>query len=301
MAQQSVATVQTPTNTGMVERAVQNLVNLQTAPYLLLSLYIGASPSEEVNAFRSRGHSLLHEAHVALEEQWTRLHHEVREAAREDLKRCREFIDGFVPRGGCMGLAIFSCAGRNWWQHYPLPRPVTSVFEWNYDPLLRPAIRLVDDYPRTGVVLISGTEGRFYGSRLGEIEELHAVREDWPRRLRGGGWSGLMERRVERFVEEHLRRHLKHVAATAREIFRNWSVAQIFVGGDAKLFQDFRHCLPNELRALWVCNLDVPVDTPFEILRDTVLAKEKELRYRYEEELLNQLYSEWKAREDMVW
>jgi len=295
MAETTLATVQTPSGISLVDRDVQSLVQLQTAPYLLLSLYVATQPQEEWNTFRSRGHSLLHEARIALEEQWPRLPHEVREAAREDLKRCREFLDAFIPRGGCMGLAIFSCAGRNWWRHYPLPRSVTSRFEWNYDPLILPAVRLVDDYPRTGIVLISGTEGRIFGSRLGEIEELHAVRDEWPRRLRGRGWCGLMERRVERFVGEHVRRHLKHVAANMREIFRQWPVSQILVGGDSKLFEDFRHCLPNELRALWVRDLDLPADAPFEQLRDAVLNVEWELRQAYERKLLDTLYDEWRA------
>src|SRR5438270_8896175 len=104
---------------------VAGLLAFRGDPYLVLSLYIDVDARyQELSAVRSRSHSLLHQAREELVHRGEALAHGVREAALDDLERCRAFLDGYIPRGACRGLALFSCAGRDWWQDYGLPRPV---------------------------------------------------------------------------------------------------------------------------------------------------------------------------------
>jgi peptide chain release factor subunit 1 len=284
-------------------REVSSLANFQADPYLVLSLYLNATPTlragtrrtQEVNTIRSRAHSLLHQARAELERRWNELEHAVREAARDDLERCRAFVDTFVPRGACRGLALFACGGRDWGQHFSLPRPVPDRYAWDSDPLILPALRIVEDYPRTVVILLDRETGRFFRSRLGEVEELQPVRDDVPGRVKEGGMDGLMERRIERHVDWHVHEHVKHVAAEARQIFQSWPAARLMVSGNRELFEDFRHCLVAPLRDRWVRELEIEASAPIERVREVVLAAEEELEREREAEMLRQLYDEWRS------
>jgi peptide chain release factor subunit 1 len=278
----------------LTRREVLSLAAMETGPYRVLSLYLDTdSQAPEPAVIRTRAHSLLHQAEQELEEQWSKLDHDIREAAREDLARCRAFIDTFRARGACRGLALFSCSGRNAWQHYPLPRPVPDRVAWGEQPLVLPAVRLLEEYPRTGVILVDREQGRFLGSRLGEVEELGSMREDTPQRVKEAGWYGLEERRIERHIEDHVRRHLKHVAAEARDVFQDWPVAGLLVGGNTELTEEFRRCLPPSLRDRWARELALPANASLEQVHEAVLAAEQELEQEREEALLRQLYGEW--------
>lgn len=278
------------------QREVQQLAAFQARPYLVLSIYLNADGrAREPGVVRSQAHALLHQARMELESRWDRLAHAVREAARADLERCRAFVDSFLPHGACRGLAVFSCAGRHWWQHFSVPRPVPDRILWDFDPLVLPAVRLLEDYPQTGVVLLDWKEGRYFGSRLGEVEELRVVRDEVPGRVRVGSWYGLADKRIERHIEDHVRRHVQHVAAEARRIFEAWPITWLLVGGNAELFEDFRHCLVYTLRQRWAKELKLPAHASLEEVREAVLAAEQELEHQRETALLQQLYDEWRA------
>jgi peptide chain release factor subunit 1 len=277
----------------LTTRETRNLARFDAAPYRVLSLCIDTdSQAPEPVVIRSRAHSLLHQARQELEAHRSLLEHEVREAAHEDLERCRAFVDRFQPRGACRGLALFSCSGRDFWQHYPLPRPVPDQFAWGAHPLVLPALRLMEEYPRTAVILVDREQGRYFGGRLGEVEELASMREDTPRRVKEGGWYGLAERRIERHIEDHVRRHLKKVAAEAREVFCEWPVAALLVGGNQELFEEFRRCLHPSLRERWAGTLPVAANASIEQVHEVVLGAETELRQARESESLRQLYEE---------
>jgi hypothetical protein len=127
------------------------LFAFQGDPYLVLSLSIDVDARrQELSAVRSRSHSLLHQAREALLHRGEALEHAVREAALDDLERCRAFLDAYLPRGACRGLALFSCAGRDWWQDYCLPRPVPDRSLWGSGPLVLPTLRLLEDEARSG-------------------------------------------------------------------------------------------------------------------------------------------------------
>jgi peptide subunit release factor 1 (eRF1) len=137
---------------GPDTRDVASLFAFRGDPYLVLSLYMDADArQQELAGVRSRSHSLLHQAREELMRRWDALEHGVREAALDDLERCRAFLDAFLPRGACRGLVLFSCTGRDWWQDYCLPRSVQDRWVWDSDPLVLPTLRLLQHYPRSGV------------------------------------------------------------------------------------------------------------------------------------------------------
>src|SRR5439155_17939769 len=130
---------------------VESLLAFRGEPYLVLSLYIDVDArQQELSAVRSRSHSLLHQAREELTQRGEALEHAVREAALDDLERCRAFLDDYLPRGACRGLALFSCAGRDWWQDYCLLRPVPDRWLWDTDPLVLPTLRLMEQDTRRG-------------------------------------------------------------------------------------------------------------------------------------------------------
>src|SRR5438874_2143200 len=128
----------------MDPRDVAALSSFRGDPYLVLSLYMDADArQQELSGVRSRSHSLLHAAREELTRRWDALEHAVREAALDDLERGRAFLDTYLPHGACRGLALFSCAGRDWWQEFFLPRTVPDRCVWGSDPLVLPTLRLL--------------------------------------------------------------------------------------------------------------------------------------------------------------
>jgi peptide chain release factor subunit 1 len=273
------------------------LSELRAAPYLVLSLYLDADGrTQEVKAIRSRAHSLLHRAHEELERRWHELEHDVRESARKDLEECRTIVDELLPRGACRGLALFSCSGRGFLESYVLPRPVQDRTVWDTDPLILPTLRLLENYPRTGIILVDHEKARFFASRLGEVAELLDVDDEVPGKVKEAGLLGLQERQIERHVEWHVHEHIKHVAEVAKEVFRSWPMTWLLVGGNPEMFEDLRQCLDYRMRDRWAKDLDIETDAPFEKVQKTVLAAVEELDQKRENELMQQLYDAWRSR-----
>jgi hypothetical protein len=135
----------------LTSQEVASLFAFRGDPYLVLSLYIDVDARyQELSAVRSRSHALVHHAREALLHRGEALEHAVREAALDDLERCRAFLDAYLPRGACRGLALFSCAGQDWWQDYGLPRPVPDRWMWDSEPLVQPTLRLLEADARRG-------------------------------------------------------------------------------------------------------------------------------------------------------
>lgn len=277
-------------------REVTRLARFEAGPYQVLSLYLGTHwQAPEPGVFRSRGQALLHQAELEMEQHWGEWEQEVREAARSDLQQCRAFVRTFTPGSDCRGVAVFACAGRDWWQHFPLPRSVPDRYRWNAHPLALPTLRLLEAYPRTGVLLVDRHQARFFASRLGEVEVLSRSREPDPGDGLADGRHGPVERSLERGIEDPVRRHLKHVVAEARELFREWPADWLLIGGSPELFEDLRHCLPLSLRERWTKELELTVNAPPARIRDAVLAAEQGLKEAREELLLQELVEEWRS------
>jgi len=173
------------TSVGLEPQDVESLFAFQGDPYLVLSLYMDAdSRQQELSGVRSRSHSLLHQAREELMRRWDALEHGVREAALDDLERCRASLDAFLPRGACRGLALFSCSGRDWWQEYCLPRSVPDRCVWDSGPLVLPTLRLLPHHPQSGV---AGSEGALEAARRRERQEtlLKQLFDTW----RSGGYG----------------------------------------------------------------------------------------------------------------
>jgi peptide chain release factor subunit 1 len=155
-----------------------------------------------------------------------------------------------------------------------------------------PAVRLLEEYPRIGLILVDREQARFFVSRLGEVEELRGVTDEVHRRVREGGWQGREERRIERHIEDQLRRHLKHVAEAARQVFQEWPVTWLLAGGNPDLLADLRHCLHASLRDRWAREVPLVANASLEEIRRVLLAAERELQREHEEALLDNLYAE---------
>src|SRR5260221_10632955 len=131
-----------------------------------LSVYGKALLPQEVV---KHANNLVHEGKLSLAE--LELSHDARAALEHDLMRIYVFVEHEFERGDCKGLAIFSCSGRDFWQVYPLPRPVHDRIEIGEHPYVRPLLVMMEDYPRYGIVLVDGNSARFFVVHLGEIVE----------------------------------------------------------------------------------------------------------------------------------
>src|SRR5581483_4843932 len=110
-----------------------------------------------------------------------------RTAFNDLVKRLEEYLDAEPPRG--QGLALFSCAPRDFWQAYHLPVPVADDLRFGATPYVRPLLDVLDEYERFVVALVDKEKARLFSVFMGEIEEERELFDVVPGRHDQGGWS----------------------------------------------------------------------------------------------------------------
>ncbi|MBD0318468.1 MAG: hypothetical protein ICV71_08070, partial [Thermoleophilia bacterium] len=184
-----------------------------------ISVYLGLDPSVAATAgdVQTRVNSLLDEAaksHTATDDGLT---HDEKQGIRTDLERIRRFLEHELDRDGAHGVAVF-CAGLDgMWQAIPLVDPVQD--EVHVDRRLRvaPLAGLVGRGEGALVVMASREQGRFYGLRGGQLEEVTDLTDEQPRRHDQGGWSqARFQRHVDKLASEHLREVAEHLDKLVR-------------------------------------------------------------------------------------
>ncbi len=191
---------------------------------------------------RTRDGGLARDAHLAL---------------RADVRRVRDYLrgDGFSAKGA-HAIAIFACSPADLFEALRLPDAVEPAVVVNDAPWLDPLVGqrrrqrcLALVSRRTLRVLLDGPAG--------ELREVADVTDDVHGRHDQGGWS---QARYARSIEEEVRAHLEHAAATLFELHRRAPFGLLAVGATTELWPDVARALHPYLRERTVGRFDVDVE-----------------------------------------
>jgi peptide subunit release factor 1 (eRF1) len=206
----------------------------------MLSVYLNTVPSEgNADVYKLRLRKLLKEVHLA-----------------EDVAAIERFFNHEYNWAG-RSVAVFSCAGQNFFRAYPLAVSIPDQIYVNDCPAVKPLADALDSFGGYGVVLVDKQGARLFFFHLGELREQEGVVGEAVKHTKRGGASSVPGRRGgiagrTQHAEEVVDRNMKDSADFASHFFEENHVRRILIGGTDENIAAFRTLLPKAWQSLVV-------------------------------------------------
>jgi peptide subunit release factor 1 (eRF1) len=182
-----------------------------------------------------------------------------REAARSverDVGAMSEFVREEFGRRDVRGLAMFSAHAAGLWEVVPVPRPVRDRALVAPQADLLPLEAVLETYRPTCCALVDYAKARLFLVELGRIEEMPGPWDDVPNRHEQGGWAQM---RMQRHIDDHRAKHLRHVADALFELQRRRPFEHLVLAGPAEAHRDLEASLHDYLRRRVCANASLPM------------------------------------------
>jgi peptide chain release factor subunit 1 len=271
---------------------VEKLLEFHSKDYYVLSLYLNVN-----------GRYLPRKKHI--EQEWDFLLHQAKKeipllpdlskqaktSLDSDLEEITHFVNYEFERDGFRTLVVFSCSGEKFWETYPLPVALRSHYVLEKKPYVRPLLLVLDEHQRYATAVVDRRKARIFTVFLGQIEEHTGVFEDdVPAKVKAGEWANLRETKISHHIEDHVHRHLKHVAEKTLEFFKEREFDRLIVAGHEEIAPKFEALLHPYLQERMAGRFYVEPDVSLdEILKQSLVVEERRQR-QDEAELLKKLY-----------
>jgi len=208
----------------------------------VVSLYVPVDPGASHEELHSRVESLVDQLDDMAKEH--SLPHEQRLSLRSDIQRIKDRLgeESWQPQA----MAIFSCSGRDLYEEIRLPRRVHDKIVTDENPYVRPMLAVLDEYPRTCIVVVDKASARAWELYQDELSEL----PKFSRRLLGKASyaPGGEEQRSRNKADELTKQHYRQVVQVLDELFRVGGFDLLVIGGHEAELPVFQQFLTHELR-----------------------------------------------------
>ena len=247
--------METTTAVPSLAQTLDRLARRERSSLPIVSLYLNAQPD-------SRGKD--HYSAFLRKELRRRLEDfEARSPGRESFEKDVERIERYVEeevRPSANGIAIFACAGDDFFEALQLDAPIAEHRITVGDrPHLAPLARIVDRYPRHAVVQANTNTAHIYVFGRGRTIERENLASEKVSRTDAGGWSQM---RYQRHVEDHYLHHAKDVVEALERIVSEDRAEYVILCGDEVIVPLLQAELSKELEAKVVGILRLDVRTP---------------------------------------
>ena len=159
-------------------------------------------------------------------------------SVERDFQEIERFVHDF-DRKGARAVAIFSSSGAEMWRVFPLARTVQDRLIIDRHPHVRPLSRLLNEFKRCGVILLSRDHATIDSIHMGEIVRLRMLHGDVDPEVRESGFQGYSERRIERHSDDQLHHFLKDVANQALAQMQQHGFDHVIMGGSVERLTEF--------------------------------------------------------------
>jgi peptide chain release factor subunit 1 len=180
---------------------------------------------------------------------------EDRKHVEEDVHRIQNFLT-MDFKGRARGLAIFASKPAGLWQVFRLPVTVPDRCVINQMPFVLPVLKIVDEGRRYCVVVVDKEKARLFTVYLGEVLERTDIFDEVP------GWhkqGGMAQARFQRHIEDHVNRHLKHVADALFRLYKAEGFGHLILGGSQEVRTRFYRVLHSYLQSIVVGHITADV------------------------------------------
>jgi peptide chain release factor subunit 1 len=200
--------------------------------------------------------------------------------------------DAFDRKGTTRGLALFSCSGAGLSQQVTLSQPIRDRVSVGPGPYLLPLEAQLELAETFCTALVDREKARVLISALGEIEEVSHLLDEVPGRHDQGGWA---QARLQRHVEDHVLRHLKHVAGVLLHVQQRRGFDHLVLAGAEETLAELEKELHDYVRRRILARVSMPVAAPADQVLDRALSLERELEERRERRIVERVISEASA------
>ena len=222
---------------------LQDLLSFDGGESPVVSLYLDADTSQQTNeVIKKQARALLKEA----------------DGINDDVEAIEHYLN-LSYDWNSPGLAVFSCAGSNFFRAYPSAISYRNRLRIGRRPHVKPLTHLFDNYAHYGVIVVDRIGARFFEYHLGELMDSEGTMGDDVRKQklgggssRGGGASTTTGQRGGqggRHEEEVVQRNLREAAAAAQQFFATKPIRRLFLGGTAENVAQFREQLSKQLQS----------------------------------------------------
>lgn len=175
-----------------------------------------------------------------------------------DAAAIERYLD-FSHDWGIPGLALFSCADRDFFRAYPSAIGFRNRIRIGRRPHLKPFTHLLDYYANYGVIVVDRVGTRLFAYHLGELQKAAETEGDDVRKLKHGGGSargggatsatGQRGGQGARREEEVALRNMRDAAIVAQQFFGSRPIRRLFIGGTAENVAQFREQLSKQMQS----------------------------------------------------
>jgi peptide chain release factor subunit 1 len=284
----------------ITRQQIEHLLGFKDGEHLVTSCYLGLDRSKmPAQMLKIRTKDLLQNAQHQLSAKAGS--HKQRESLRRDLEDIEAFVMPEITSNRYKAVAIFSCAGKKYWQTFGLPRLVRNLLLAERDPYIRPLTAILAEYHRYCVALVERPRAQIFEVYLGEILQRNEIVNEVPRRVHEGGFGGRDERHIERRHANAVQQHFRRVSDELFRLFQRYRFDKLILGGQRDLLREFKQDLHPQLRARWGGDFHAEPSkiTGPEILQQA-LEIEQRLEWEHELEIAEELIRKAEAGERAV-
>jgi rubrerythrin len=210
--------------------------------------------------------------------------------AARSVERDTDAMSGFVrddfERGDTRGLAMFSSHDAGLWDVALVPRPLMHRAVVGPDADLLPLEVVLETYRPSCLALVDYEKSRVFVVEMGQIEEVTRVTDDVPSRHDQGGRAQM---RMQRHVDDHRARHLRHVAERLFALWRRRRFEHLVLAGPAEAHRELEGELHDYLRRRIRGHAVLPLSATTRQVLDKVLEVEERVERETERDVLERL------------
>lgn len=234
----------------------------------VVSVYLNTDPAAgNADAYRLRLRNLLKEVNLP-----------------QDVEAIERYFHHEYNWSG-KGVAVFSCAPKEYFRAYTLGVPVRDMLTISERPSVKPLADLLDNYGGYGVVLVDRQGARVFSFHLGLLREQEGVVGDPVKHTKLGGASTRPGARggvagQTHYEDEVVDRNMKEAVEFAVHFFEENHVRRVLLGGTDENVAMFRNRLPKAWQSLVMGTFAMPMTAT----HADVLAKAMQLGVQAQQE-----------------
>ncbi|MDX1616409.1 MAG: hypothetical protein R3300_19015 [Candidatus Promineifilaceae bacterium] len=260
---------------------LQELLALESESAPVVSLYL------DTNTAQTSSETIKRQARAMLKEA---------ECPDEDVEAIENYLD-LAYHWDKPGLAVFSCAGEDYFRSFPAAVSFRNRVRVGTRPHVKPLAHLLDHYAHYGVAVVDRVGARYFEYHLGELQDSAGTMGEDVRKLKRGGGSarggaagsGQRGGQGARHEAEVAQRNLRDAAEVAEQFFNGKPIRRLFIGGTTENVAQFRELLSKRMQSRIAGTFAIDMTAGEHEVREQSLELLQEANQRREQELVDQL------------
>jgi len=270
---------------------IENLAKFKSNSLLTTSFYLDTSKNRLTKKEIQLSLKNLINKNKALL-QAMNLSKENKESLGQDLENIQKFCARNLNAYNYVGLAIFSCSRKKFWQEFNLVNSPKNTIVFDQNPYVRPLSAFLGEYHRTCALIIDRKEAKWYDIYMGEITLLDSLKGDVPSKVREGGWEGYESKRIERHIASRLHNYFSIAAKTTFDIYNKNKFDWLFLGCSDEYASELEPLLHPYIKKTLKGRIKAkPGDSPTRVLKESLELKQK-LKKQEKEDIVRSFIAE---------